>query len=86
MVNSSHPSSQCASGGKSSVETCWRQTPRSPTPKHYRILVIRGGMKTMAVRRDFDCCFLGFRVLVWDNLGVRVLGFRFFRVLGFAKY
>ena len=43
-------------------------------------------MKTKAVRRDFDCCFLGFRVLVWDNLGVRVLGFRFFRVLGFAKY
>ena len=33
------------------------------TPKQYRILVIRGGMKTLAVRRDFDCCFVGFRVL-----------------------
>ena len=34
------------------------------TPKQYRILVIRGGMKTLAVRRDFDCCFVGFRVLI----------------------
>ena len=32
------------------------------TPKQYRILVIRGGMKTLAVRRDFDCCFVGFRI------------------------
>ena len=48
------------------IDTCWRQTPRSPapknTPKQYRILVIRGGMKTLAVRRDFDCCFVGSRV------------------------
>ena len=50
----------------------WRQTPRSPTPKEHTrkqycilsILVIRGGMKTLAVRRDFDCCFVGFRVLI----------------------
>ena len=58
--------------------TCWRQTPRWPTPKQYRILVIRGGMKTLAVRRDFDCCFLGFRVLIWG------LGFQAFRLLGFS--
>ena len=40
-----------------------------PHPKNtqtqYRILVIRGAMKTLAVRRDFDWCFVdsGFRVL-----------------------
>ena len=32
------------------------------TAKQYRILVIRGGMKTLAARRDFDCCYVGFRV------------------------
>ena len=41
-----------------------------PHPKNtlkqyqYRIRVIGGGMKTLAVRRDFDCCFVGFRVLI----------------------
>ena len=39
-----------------------------PHPKNtqtqYRILVIRGAMKTLAVRRDFDWCFVGFRVLL----------------------
>ena len=34
------------------------------TLKQYRIRVIGGGMKTLAVRRDFDCCFVGFRVLI----------------------
>ena len=55
------------------------------TPKQYRILVIRGGMKTLAVRRDFDCCFMGFGVLIW-GLGFKVfsvLGLSFFFVLGF---
>ena len=33
------------------------------TPKQSHILVIKGGMKTLALRRDFDCCLLGFRVL-----------------------
>ena len=44
------------------------------TPKECRILVIRGEMKTLAIRRDFHCCFLGFRVSIW-GLGFRLLGF-----------
>ena len=42
------------------------------TPKQYRIFVIRGGMKTLAVGRDFDCCFVGFRVL--DGFRVLIQG------------
>ena len=37
---------------------------RKNTLKQYCIRVIGGGMKTLAVRRDFDCCFVGFRVLI----------------------
>ena len=33
------------------------------TRKQYHILVIRG-MKTLAVRKDFDRCFMGFQVLI----------------------
>jgi len=45
------------------------QSPRSPTqkkntPKRYHILVIRGWMKTLAIRSDVDFRFLGFRVLI----------------------
>ena len=45
----------------------------------YLSLVIRGWMKTLVIRNDFDFRFLGFRVLIWGR-------FRFLRISGFKVF